>query len=314
MGSLPRPSSYVSVVVPLQNSFHFKVVPLGVHGGSTEENLSAYLLALSDSNSWVALDAGTIHAGLAAAVSKGSLTGPVDSFMRAAIKGYLISHPHLDHVAGLIINSPEDAAKTVYALPACLSVIEDKYFSWKSWANFGDEGEKPQLKKYHFENLGVDSLTSIAGTGMTVRAFPLSHGNPYQSTAFLVGTDEACILYLGDTGADSLEKSTRLKMLWEKLAPLIRQGKLKGIFIETSFADEQPAAKLFGHLTPALLMREMEILAGLAGLSNLQKVPVLITHIKPGAGREQLIPAELKRENRLQLTLLFPEQGTKIQL
>ncbi len=302
------------VTLKAQPGYYFKVVPLGVHGGSTENNLSAYLLALNDSNSFISLDAGTIHAGLVRAVARGSLSGSPDSLMRTAIKGFLISHPHLDHVAGLIINSPEDAPKTVYALPACLSVIEDKYFSWKSWANFGDEGEKPLLKKYHFQNLGTDSLTDLTGTGLTVRAFPLSHGNPFQSTAFLVGNNDFSVLYLGDTGADSIEKSTRLRSLWEQVAPLIRQGKLRGIFIECSFPDEQPAGKLFGHLTPALLMREMEALSLLAGPQALRKVPVLITHIKPGENRETTIRSQAARDNKLNLKLIFPEQGSLIRL
>ena len=34
------------------------------------------------------------------------------------IKGYLISHAHLDHLAGLIIASPDDSNKTIYALPS----------------------------------------------------------------------------------------------------------------------------------------------------------------------------------------------------
>ncbi len=39
----------------------FKVIPLGVKGGLDESNLSAYLVAASDSNQFICLDAGTIY-------------------------------------------------------------------------------------------------------------------------------------------------------------------------------------------------------------------------------------------------------------
>ncbi len=94
-------------------------------------------------------------------------------------------------------------------------------------------------------------------TGMYVKAFELSHSNLYKSTAFLVRSDSSYILYLGDTGADTIEKSTHLRELWEHIAPLIKLNQVKGIFIEVSFPDEQPVNKLFGHLTPSLLMHEM---------------------------------------------------------
>jgi 3',5'-cyclic-nucleotide phosphodiesterase len=61
-------------------------------------------------------------------------------------KGYFISHAHLDHVSGLIINSPADVAKTVYAAAKCMDMMENHYFNGETWANFGDEGEGYQLK------------------------------------------------------------------------------------------------------------------------------------------------------------------------
>jgi cAMP phosphodiesterase len=43
--------------------------------------------------------------------------------------GYFISHAHLDHVSGLIINSPADVAKTVYAAAKCMDMMENHYFN-----------------------------------------------------------------------------------------------------------------------------------------------------------------------------------------
>jgi cAMP phosphodiesterase len=100
---------------------------------------------------------------------------------------------------------------------------------------------------------------------MFVRAFPLSHAQPYQSTAFLIRHADKYLLYLGDTGADAVEESSRLRTLWQAISPLIAAGNLKAIFIEVSFSNARPSQLLFGHLTPWLLINEMKILSQLCG-------------------------------------------------
>lgn len=292
-----------------KSQFSFRVVPLGTYGGSNESNLSSYMLAAGNSNKYVCLDAGTLHAGIDKAISKKVFKESNTEVLKNNIQGYLISHPHLDHLAGLIINSPDDTAKNIYGLPFCIDVMEEKYFSWKSWANFADEGEKPVLKKYHYSRLTEGEEIALNNTGMFVTAYELSHSKPYTSTAFLVRADSAYVLYLGDTGADEIEGSTKLQELWNRIAPLIRTHQLKGIFIETSFPNSQPNNKLFGHLTPALLMKEMQNLGTLSGIENLQKVSIIITHIKPSGNNESIIKSQLKQQNSQQLKLIFPSQA-----
>ena len=292
----------------------FTVVPLGVKGGLDESNLSAYMAAAAGTNDYICLDAGTLYSGIRAAVENGVFPPPVSAVLRRGIKGYFISHPHLDHVAGLIINSPEDSAKNIYGLQPCLNVIRDKYFSWQSWANFADDGEKPLLKKYHYVPMQPGREMAIENTALNVQAWPLSHGAPYESAAFLVRSVDNYILYLGDTGADSLEKSDRLHALWLATGPLVKSGRLKAIFIEVSFPNEQPDKQLFGHLTPRLLMQEMQALEQLAGEGTLKGLPVVITHRKPGGNQEETIANELKANNPLQVKLVFPEQGKRLDL
>ncbi|MBO9730334.1 MAG: 3',5'-cyclic-nucleotide phosphodiesterase [Chitinophaga sp.] len=287
----------------------FKIIPLGVKGGIDESNLSSYMIAPQGSNDYVCLDAGTLHYGIKKAIQAKLLRGTADEVLKRNIKGYLVSHAHLDHLAGMIINSPDDSTKNIYGLDYCLDVLKDKYFSWKSWANFADQGEKPALGKYHYTVLTPGEETPLQNTTMQVTAFPLSHGSPYQSTAFLVRYKEAYVLYLGDTGPDSVEHSDRMQQLWQHVAPLLKEKKLKALFIEVSFTNEQPDKQLFGHLTPHWLMSELQVLASLSGTEALKNFPVVITHIKPGANREQLIPAQLKKYNPLQVKLIIPEQA-----
>lgn len=294
-----------------QTASHFNLIPLGVKGGLDESNLSAYLVGAAGSADYVCLDAGTLLSGARVAGKNGLFKGQPSTFLRTHVKGYLLSHPHLDHVAGLILNSPDDTAKNIYGLPFTLDVLQQHYFTWKSWANFGDAGETPQLKKYHYVSLPIAKDTSIANTQMTVTAFPLSHASPGQSTAFLLKQEDAFLLYLGDTGPDSVERSNRLQQLWQAVAPLVKNRQLKAILIEVSYSNQQPDQQLFGHLTPKWLMKELGVLQNLAGDGSLVNLPLVITHSKAFAEQERKLQEEIKKANRFGLRLIFPQQGKR---
>lgn len=288
----------------------FKVIPLGIKGGLDESNLSAYLVAAGDTDAYVSFDAGTLYAGIEKAISNGLFPGKkTTEVLKQHIKGYCISHAHLDHLSGLIINSPDDTAKNIYGMNYCLDVLKNNYFTWKSWANFADAGEQPTLNKYHYITLEEEKEIPLQGTGMFVTAFSLSHGKPYESTAFLVRNADNYLLYLGDTGADTIEHSQKLATLWKRVAPLVKAKQLKAIFIEVSYSNAQPLNKLFGHLTPALLTNELAVLATMAGSNAVKGLNVVVTHIKPAANIEATIQKELTAQNSVGVNFLFPEQG-----
>jgi len=299
------------LTIPAFGQDVFKVVPLGVKGGIDESNLSAYMLSPANSNNYVCLDAGTLHYGIEKAVENKVFQIPAEQVLRRYIKGYLISHSHLDHLSGLIINSPDDTVKNIYAFADCIETFKTRYFTWKSWANFADEGETPQLKKYHYKVLNPSEETPIENTNMTVKAFPLSHSN-LTSTAFLVKSQDNYILYLGDTGPDEIEKSHNLELLWRAIAPLIKEKKLKAIMIEVSFPDEQPDKTLFGHLTPRWLIKELDELEKLSGAGSLKGFNIVVTHVKPPQASIERIKKQLAEENKLQLNLIYPQQGTQL--
>jgi cAMP phosphodiesterase len=289
-----------------------RIVPLGVLGGIDESNLSAYMVAPKGSNDYICLDAGTLHYGIERAVGNKAFNIPVSQVLRQYIKGYFISHAHLDHISGLIINSPEDSTKNIYGLQSTLETVKTHYFTWESWANFADGGGAPLVKKYHYSVLEPGKELTIANTTMQVQAFPLSHSN-LTSTAFLVRSNESYVLYVGDTGADEVEKSQNMYKLWEAIAPLVKEKKLKAIMIEVSFPNEQPDKTLFGHLTPRLLMSELEVLNKLAGNSSLKGLNVVITHLKPPPASILKIKEQLKAANKLQLNIIYPEQGKPLE-
>lgn len=292
----------------------FKVIPLGVKGGLDESNLSAYLVAANGSDQYICLDAGTIYKGLElASANKLFKSANPSSIQQQQISGYFISHAHLDHTAGLIMNSPNDNAKDLYGLASVLDVFKKNYFTWSAWANFGNEGEAPILNKYKYQTLVPTKEIAIDNTGLFVTPFILSHIKPYQSTAFLVRNQNSYLLYLGDTGADRVEQSEQLATLWKTVSPLVMNNQLKAIFIEVSFDNSVSEKALFGHLTPNLLMEEMTKLNQLSK-GQLKNTSVYVTHLKPCDGCEVKIKSEIQAANKIGLKISYPLQATLIEL
>ncbi len=307
---------------------NFKTIVLGAGGGLNESDLSCYLLAPFQDNRFIAFDAGTVLAGLQKAETAGSLFDvavPNESglsvpgwMMKEGIKAYLISHSHFDHTNGMVLNSPEDGNKTVMGLDNTIDDIRDNVFNGRIWSNFGSEGEN-QIKRYQYQRLLPDSSFAIPNTAFNVRAFPLSHSRR-GSTAFLVEANGQYVLYFGDTGPDDVEKSAKIKQVWQAVAPLIREDKLRAIFLEISFPDDRPDDKLFGHLTPKWFMAEMHQLAKLVDPAHpqtaLEGQRVVVTHIKPSLNRNEntreIIKKQLEIRNDLTLVLIFAEQGQRI--
>lgn len=260
----------------------FEVVALGVKGG-VEEPTSAYHITARGARSGVMCDAGTLASGLDRAVRKGRYTGVASRGpVMDSIAAYLITHAHLDHVAGLVLASPDDTKKDIMGLPQVNQALADHYFNWSVWPNMGDRGPPPRIGKYHYKDLEPGGTPApIAGTGMSVTAYPLSHGG-VTSTAFLLRSGADAFLCLGDTGPDAVEHSTNLEDLWRAVAPLVRQGRLRGMLIEVSYPDPVPDARLYGHLTPTWLNKELQALRGLTqDDARMSALPILVTHIKP---------------------------------
>ena len=292
----------------------FKIIPLGVKGGLDESNLSSYLVAKNGSDQFICLDAGTINAGLQLAVkNKLFKETNAEEIQKNHISAYFISHGHLDHLAGLILNAPNDIAKPIYAFSSVIDVLKNNYFTWKSWANFANEGDKPILNKYSYQTLNEGLEILVPNTELYVTAYSLSHVNPYESSAFLVRQNQDYLLYLGDTGSDTVEKSTKLSKLWNAITPLIKANKLKAIFIEVSFDNRLPNKSLFGHLTPNLLLQELTKLNALTE-NKLKPVKIVVTHMKPCGDCELNIKKQIKEANQLGLSIVYPQQGVAFNL
>jgi cAMP phosphodiesterase len=297
----------------------FQILPLGTSGGEFEDNLSAYLVRVLPDNSFVALDAGTLCSSIKKIPEEifkkiSGQTTTREAFFKNNIKAYLISHAHLDHISGLVLCSTIDSKKEIIGVPSTIQFLTENIFNWKVWPNFTDQGTAPTLKQYHYHILSFNQEYFISQTGITVRAFPLSHGAGYQSTAFLLQTKGEYLLYVGDTGADPIEKSQDLQLLWQYIAPIIKNKKLKAIMIESSYSNAQPDNQLFGHLNPRWLLIELHVLAKMVDPqhpeSALKDLPIVVTHIKQGLEKQdnaRMIMHELNENNDLSIYFILPK-------
>ena len=305
----------------------FDVLTLGARGGIQGGNLSAFMISPAGDPRAVTCDAGAIVAGLIVADEAGTLDDievPADSdytrvgyTLTSVIRGYLISHAHLDHFSGVIVSSPDDSKKPIYALQSTLTAIEATYFNWIAWPNFGDAGPEPRLSKYTYSALEPGAPRELTDTGMTVTVFPLTH-DAAESAGFLIEGGDEAILCLGDTGPDSVQGVENLDRVWRAVAEKVASGALKAVIVESSYTSDQPDEFLFGHLTPKYILADLDKLAGYAGGAGaLEGLPVVISHIKyslkTGETPQEKIAAELEAGNTQGVRFIIPEQGERWQ-
>ena len=297
---------------PFSMAQALEIVPLGVYGGSDESNLSSYLVGNAESNQYIAMDAGTIYSGIKEAIHQNTFSTDLSTVLKDYIKGYFISHGHLDHLSGMIINSPEDSKKPIYGTREMIDVLKQNYFTNAAWANFGSEGESPIINKYTYKVYQNQEEFELQNTNLNAKIYELSHVNPWKSSALLVSNQTQSLIYFGDTGADRIEQSNKLDQIWKSIAPKIKAGHLKTIMIEVSFPSAQPDQSLFGHLTPKLLMEELNQLASYTGKEKLKNFNIVVTHIKPKGNTAEIIKKELNELNHLGLNFIYPIQGKRI--
>lgn len=314
-----------------QSETAFKLIVLGSGGGIVEDNLNAYLLAAKNSNDFICLDAGTVFSGIEKAVDAGRFYDvfvPSDLnitktgyIFTECIKAYLISHAHLDHIAGLVISSPADKSKPIYGSEKTINFLTKNIFNWEIWPNFTDAGDGFRLKKFTLQTVYPDKQTRVDNTSFNITPFIISHQEPYTSTAFLIEYYGEFVLYIGDTGSDELEKTNNLKTIWLSIAPIIRQQRLHAILMECSYPDSQPDHQLYGHLKSIWMMKELELLALEVSPENpeiaLHGLTIVVTGIKPGVDENEntanQIHTELLQSNRAGVQFIIPKQGLRIE-
>jgi len=322
---------FIALLLPMdafsQNSF--KLIVLGSGGGIDESNLSAYLLARANTDRYILLDGGTLMHGLELASQKGyfnHLQKESNKEELAAmvlhhhIDSYIISHPHLDHIMGIMMAAPFDNHKSIICSKSTADELMNHVFESGIWANFTTEGKSP-VGKWDIIRIPEESWHTIPNSSLEIKSYTLCHSCPNKSTAFLIKNDDTYVLYFGDTGADEIEGQKRIEHIFQDITHLVQNKKLKALFIEVSFPNQHNNKHLYGHLKPELLYQELAKLAHLVNSNNpniaLEGLEIFITHIKPNYSstnnsRAQIIK-ELEMMNHFGAHFIYPKQTEKFE-
>ena len=236
-----------------------KVRVLGAFGGEgLGHRPSAFLI-----NDRTLLDAGTV-------------TGALSVSEQLSIENALISHSHLDHIAGLVYLTETlgfcetGAAVTVMSIDPVVSALRSAVFNNILWPDFTKipHADVPVVK---YRTLAEDVEQRVGGLWVT----PISVSHTVPTAGFVVHDGSTGLIYSGDTGPTSA--------LWQAARGL--QG-IRAVLLECAFPSRLgPLAEIAKHMTPSLIRRELDKLP--------PDVPVWIFHVKPQFHEE--IAEELDR-------------------
>lgn len=181
------------------------------------------------------------------AFDAGSLAMAASEKQRQQIRDIVLSHAHLDHIAGLplFVDDHYSTLKEpirIHARPDTIEILERDVFNWSVYPRFSElRNANGPVMEYRPYTPGIP----FCAAHLQVRAIDVNHKVP--SSGFVISDGKSRIAFTGDTA--------EMDKFWGELD---RDGKVPIVFIECAFPDEMDElAKIASHLTPARLAREL---------------------------------------------------------
>ena len=200
------------------------------------------------------------------------------------IEHALITHSHLDHVAGLAFLTETLAFSgirtplTVTSLEPVIGALRAGVFNNLAWPDFSQIPTGAPVMK--FRTLVEEAEQRVGDVWVTPVA--VSHAVP--TSGFIVHDGTTGFIFSGDTGPTDA--------LWKAARGL--RG-LRAALIECAFPNRmQDLAGVAGHMTPELIRRELDKLPS--------DLPVWIYHVKPQFYEQ--IAEELSRVDPARITIV----------
>lgn len=182
------------------------------------------------------------------AFDAGSLAMSATPLQKLQIRDVVLTHAHLDHIAGLplfiddlfaVLTQPIN----VHATAEVIEVLERDVFNWSVYPKFSElnNGNGPVVE---YRKFYPGSKFEIGG--LTVQALNVNHKVP--ATGFVVTDGDATFALTGDTA--------EMDGFWDAVNKI---ESLSAILIECAFPDElDDLANISHHLTPSRLKADLE--------------------------------------------------------
>lgn len=197
-------------------------------------------------------------------IDGGSVSGALTVPEQLAVEHAIVSHAHLDHIAGLVYLTETlafcevGAAVTIASIDPVISALRAGVFNNTLWPDFS-KIPHPDVPVVKYRTLIEDVEQRIGDLWVT----PVTVNHTVPTAGFIVHDGSTGIIYSGDTGPT--------ESLWRTARGL--QG-LRAVILECAFPNRLgPLAQVAKHMTPALIRREIDKLP--------PDVPVWIFHVKP---------------------------------
>lgn len=182
------------------------------------------------------------------AIDAGSLAMATNSAQKKQIRDVILSHAHLDHIAGLPLYIDDLFATlrrpiTVHASREVIEILERDIFNWSVYPRFSElENDNGKVMKY----LPFEIEEEFSVKHLRVKAVNVNHNVP--SVGFVVSDGKTTFALTSDTA--------EMDGFWQTLNA---EKNLSALLVECAFPNElEELARVSYHLTPKTLKKELD--------------------------------------------------------
>ena len=197
------------------------------------------------------------------AIDAGSLAMATSARQKAQIRDVVLTHAHLDHIAGLplfvddLFATLEEPIR-IYAPKKVIRSLHEHIFNWEVYPRFSElSNENGIVLEYCPFEVGKPFQVKH----LTLRAIEVNHKVP--TVGFIISDDTSSIAFSSDT--------SKMKGFWNEVNA---EPRIDAILVECAFPNKlKNLAEVSHHLTPKLLKKE---------IAKLKKnCPVFVINLKP---------------------------------